>query len=223
MIKFNKIRFEEKITTRYIAPMERFRVKRKIGTGGSVDNQPVPSNPFVEVRGELADPPKPEKDRRGGARYGDPNGKRAAASRKATGKGRKPGIPNRSSARLRDQAAKTGELPHEFMLRVMRMEPGTKIGNHYVDWDDVKWAAKGAAPYYGTRLAAIQIKGDRPQTVISLDPEKLKDLTPEQLSTMLAAIAGLTGQPRLLNGNGALGNGKDIEDIDPALYEATLQ
>src|SRR4051812_39185609 len=71
-------------------------------------------------------------------------------------KGRPRASPSRwLSSQQRIMAAKTGELPHQFMLRVMRLGSGAKIGNHTLDWEDVKWAATHAAPYYAPRLASL--------------------------------------------------------------------
>jgi len=41
---------------------------------------------------------------------------------KRNGAGRKAGSVNKASAVAREEAAKTGELPHEFLLRVSRGE-----------------------------------------------------------------------------------------------------
>lgn len=128
----------------------------------------------------------------------------------------------------RAMAAKTGELPHQFMLRIMRLGPGGKIGNHELDWDDIKWATMGAAPYYGARMSAISIKpADRPPIIVHLDPEKLKKLSPDELNEMVATIAAamqkqqqadrLALPPPVVNGLG------EIIDVEADEYERTLQ
>lgn len=68
------------------------------------------------------------------------------------GSGRKLGTVNRMSQKAREEAAKTGELPHEFLLRVMR---GGKISGHKPSFAERLDAAKAAAPFYAPRLAAI--------------------------------------------------------------------
>lgn len=134
--------------------------------------------------------------------------------------GRPPGRRNNISNEQRRQAALTGELPHQFMLRVMRLGPGAKIGDHRLDWEDIQWAAKNAAPYYASRLASIQIKPDgKPPLVVQIDPDKLKDMSPQELSKMLAALMQASS-PQTISGE--LAPPKDFEDIDPDLYEATL-
>ncbi|HJX17774.1 MAG TPA: hypothetical protein VJ437_06210 [Acidiferrobacterales bacterium] len=52
----------------------------------------------------------------------------------------------------REKAARTGELPHEFLLQVMR---GHKITGHKPTFSERMDAAKAAAPYYAPRLAAV--------------------------------------------------------------------
>ncbi len=69
-----------------------------------------------------------------------------------SGSGRKRGSVNRMTQRAREEASKTGELPHEFLLRVMR---GNKISGHRPTFAERLDAAKAAAPFYAPRLAAI--------------------------------------------------------------------
>lgn len=147
-------------------------------------------------------------------------------------KGRPKGSPSRwLSAQQRIMAAKTGELPHQFMLRVMRLGSGAKLGNHTLDWEDVKWAATHAAPYYAPRLASLHVKpSEKPPVVVHLDPTKIKDLSPEDLNRMLATLAAAMGlqqqralpapdnsEPPIINGEG------EIVGVDESLYERTLQ
>jgi len=68
------------------------------------------------------------------------------------GAGRKTGTVNRLSQKAREEAAKTGDLPHEFLLQVMR---GNRIAGHKPTFAERMDAAKAAAPYYAPRLAAV--------------------------------------------------------------------
>jgi len=69
------------------------------------------------------------------------------------GAGRKPGSVNRMSTKAREQAATTGELPHEFLLRVAR---GELVDGHVPAFNERMDAAKAAAPYFAPRLATAQ-------------------------------------------------------------------
>ncbi|CAE6958822.1 hypothetical protein R70211_06785 [Paraburkholderia domus] len=83
------------------------------------------------------------------------------------GAGRKPGSVARMMEDARDKAAETGELPHEFLLRVVR---GEDTFDDYVtvrgkplmrkrkpSFAERMDAAKAAAPYYQPRLAHADI------------------------------------------------------------------
>src|ERR1700704_5836509 len=71
------------------------------------------------------------------------------------GAGRPKGAISKMSAASRQAAAATGELPHQFLLRVMRGEP---IEDHTPTFEERLDAAKAAAPYYAPRLATQQVK-----------------------------------------------------------------
>jgi hypothetical protein len=70
------------------------------------------------------------------------------------GAGRKAGSVNQISQRAREQASKTGELPHEFLLRVAR---GENIDGHEPAFPERMDAAKAAAPYFAPRLSTAAI------------------------------------------------------------------
>lgn len=176
----------------------------------------------------------------GGARFAKDNTKRRARALANKGKGGRPkGRRNKMSMAMRLEAQKTGELPHEFMLRIMRMIPGdenARVGDHEIEWDDILWAAEKAAPFYAAKLAAVAIKGDRPAVVVQLDPTKLKGMQPEELQALLQALLGAVPtqpatndmvrlpSPIVINGAPASAPPQDdVEDVDPALYESSLQ
>lgn len=67
--------------------------------------------------------------------------------------GRKRGTPNRVQSAAREAAAQSGELPLDYMLRIMR-DAG-------VDSARRDAMATAAAPYLHARLAAMTIGGDK--------------------------------------------------------------
>lgn len=93
------------------------------------------------------------------------------------GAGRPKGRTNSVTAKAREAAAKTGLLPHEWLLKVSRGEPieqkrwvvvYDKNGNEksreliteevYADFLTRLDAAKAAAPFYAPKLAVQQVK-----------------------------------------------------------------
>ena len=75
---------------------------------------------------------------------------------KREGAGRKQGGVNRLSQVAIEAATKTGELPHEFLLRVAR---GEAVDGETPTFDKRVDAAKAAAPYFAPRLATATIQG----------------------------------------------------------------
>ncbi len=82
--------------------------------------------------------------------------------------GRPVGSMSRMAREARERAQETGELPHEFLLRVSR---GQAIMREVVDADtgaitheqeavsleDRIGAAKAAAPYYAPRISTVEV------------------------------------------------------------------
>jgi len=82
------------------------------------------------------------------------------------GAGRKLGSMNRLSNRAREQAMTTGDLPHEFLLRVAR---GEEIDGHIPTFAERIDAAKAAAQYFAPRLTAAHVDAAiRPKSVREL-------------------------------------------------------
>lgn len=107
------------------------------------------------------------------------------------GAGRKPGSVNRISMRAMEEAAKTGELPHEFLLRVAR---GEKVGDHEPSFENRMDAAKAAAPYFAPRLASAKIEssvgGALPDWLDPPPSKSARELTNGQLTVrMLSELA----------------------------------
>jgi hypothetical protein len=155
----------------------------------------------------------------GGPRYGSAENRGGARGNA----GRKKGGHNKSTEALRQKAMETGELPHEFALRIMRLGPGRLVGGrvvngdlvgaHEIDWDDIKWACALAAPYYAARLQAVRLegKGGGPIQLVHLDPDKLKNLSDKDLDVLEKVLGEQSVQTE-----------SDYE-ADPSEYERTLQ
>ena len=78
------------------------------------------------------------------------------------GAGRKPGSTNRISAEARANAAATGEMPVDYMLRIMRDEN--------VDARRRDDMAKSVAPYLHPKLSSVQQSGeDKGPLIVILD------------------------------------------------------
>lgn len=72
-------------------------------------------------------------------------------------RGRPPGSTNKMTNEARAKAQETGELPHEFLLRVMR---GEEIDGSLPEFKDRMAAAVAAAPYYAPKLSSVDHKGE---------------------------------------------------------------
>jgi len=78
-------------------------------------------------------------------------GPRPVGSAKVPGSGRKPGTPNKATAKREAVIAATGMTPLEYMIEVMRTstDAGMKLR-----------AAEGAAPYVHPKLAQMALTHD---------------------------------------------------------------
>ena len=109
------------------------------------------------------------------------------------GAGRPKGAISRMNTVAREAARRTGELPHQFLLRVARGEEidGTvPTLNLRVD------AAKAAAPYFAPRLASQNVNLFRENAPLTRD--ELKTLAMEAMAELvptgeLARLVGLLG------------------------------
>ena len=70
-----------------------------------------------------------------------------------TGAGRPRGAVGRLAAEAVVQAKATGELPHQFLLRIVR---GDTIDGYTPTIEQRVYAAVAAAPYFAPKLAAIE-------------------------------------------------------------------
>lgn len=141
-----------------------------------------------------------EDDARGGNRFGA---------------GRRPGSKNKSTAEIRAAAAASGELPHQFMLRVARTPVGSKIDAHVVTWEDVKWACEKCANFFAAKITATELSGPGggPLRIFSLPPELLRGLPESELVLLEKTLMRLAG------GNGMKGQGRVAS---ASAYAATL-
>ena len=76
------------------------------------------------------------------------------------GAGRKKGAVSKMTLRAREEAARTGMLPHEFLLNIMRGGEAAKqcLGRDSTNEERID-AAKAAAPFYAPKLAATAFRG----------------------------------------------------------------
>ena len=73
------------------------------------------------------------------------------------GAGRPAGSATRKTREIADRAATAGEMPHEFLLRVMR---GEAVDGAVPTFAERLDAAKAAAPYFAPKLAAVGLGHD---------------------------------------------------------------
>jgi hypothetical protein len=94
---------------------------------------------------------------------------------KRPGAGRKKGVPNKRTAEVQKAVEESGVTPLEFMLTIMRTEPG--------DVEDPRLmqaimemrfeAAKAAAPYVHAKLASVELSGKVGLTKADIDDAEL--------------------------------------------------
>lgn len=120
------------------------------------------------------------------------------------GAGRPAGSMSKIATEARQKAILSGELPHEFLLRVAR---GEAIFREHIDEDGVikkvqevydfearKDAAKSAAPYFAPKISTVEV---------------IHGVTDDELDNIIAKLAAETG-----TGTGT--GGKEPEDETPA-------
>ena len=95
---------------------------------------------------------------------------------KREGAGRPLGAVGKISAEAILKAKTTGELPHEFLLRVSQSDT---VDGHDISLEQRVYAAIAAAPYFAPRLAAIEQRVEN--TIVSIISSKpLTELEWEQ-------------------------------------------
>lgn len=160
-------------------------------------------------------------------RLGNAPEKRVAAARKNGKKGgRPPGSKNAMSQKMIAAAKASGDLPHEFLLRVMqtgRMPDWDKKGNPimlHVGMQARLEAAARAAPFYAPKLATLRV--DRPSDIQPL-PALMMDLLRQGNASEveLAVLERLVGR---VYGQGQSMKLLEVQPVpgDASRYEATL-
>jgi hypothetical protein len=81
------------------------------------------------------------------------------------------------SQEARVKAQETGELPHEFLLRVMR---GEDIDGNQPEFKDRMAAAVAAAPYYAPKLSSVDHKGETTHRMVAPLPTGLSQVAWQQ-------------------------------------------
>ena len=73
---------------------------------------------------------------------------------KREGAGRKPGSTTKIMREARVKAQASGQLPHEFLLSIVR---GEAVGEKVPSLDQRIDAAKASAPFYAPKMAATEV------------------------------------------------------------------
>jgi hypothetical protein len=120
-------------------------------------------------------------------------------------RGRPAGSSNRLALEARAKAQASGELPHEFLLRIARGEaiyrdvlnPATgsitQVMEDYT-FEDRKDAAKAAAPYYAPKISTVEV---------------IRGVPDDELDSIIAQLAAQTGLSIGDGGEGEEGEGED--------------
>ena len=123
----------------------------------------------------------------------------------------------KESKEIRAKAAASGELPHEFMLRVMRTPLGQTCDDHIVTWEDKQWAAQGCINYYAPKLQSINVGGSKEVIrILHIESHQLQGLTLDELALLEKVFGRLEAMQRTETDTQLL-----IE-ANPDDYEATL-
>lgn len=101
------------------------------------------------------------------------------------GAGRPRGAASKRTRKIADRESQNGLTPLEVMLTAMRAHADKK------DWDAAASIAKDAAPYMHAKLASVQHQGKVTTQGISIDADKLKDMSDDELASLESAIGKL--------------------------------
>lgn len=93
---------------------------------------------------------------RGGARFGNPNGKRGG---RRPGAGRKPNIANKTTQEFTEKLLKENPdfMPLNYLIAILRDPTAAQKRKD--------WAAQQAAPYMHPKLSTTVLKGDKKRPV----------------------------------------------------------
>ena len=104
------------------------------------------------------------------------------------GAGRRAGVPNKASQKRQAEAARTGELPLAYMLRIMRDELAPQKRR-----DEM---AKAAALYVHPRLSSVETKSVTPPRSEEQINARLRELLASGDQAGSARVAGGAPKPR---------------------------
>lgn len=96
--------------------------------------------------------------------------------------GRKKGVPNKRTAAEKVAIAASGEMPKEYMLRVMRDES--------IDDDRRDRMAERAAPYFHSRLTSTEVTGKDGGPIETADVSDQKRVAAVALLAAREALKG---------------------------------
>lgn len=169
----------------------------------------------IKYRGSGSVAKSEQPKQHGGSRPGNPNGKRGGNN---GGAGRPLGLPNMKSREIKEIAALSGELPHEFLLRICRSMVGATISGHTIDWEDIFRAALGCVNYYAPKLSAVNVSGKTATSVqvLHIDPTMLQGCTIDELNVLEKVF----GRFEAAQSNTER---TDLSLIDATVYSKTLQ
>lgn len=116
---------------------------------------------------------------------------------KREGSGRPKGARTVRTTKVAEREHQNGITPLEVMLKAMRAHVAKD------DLDAAASIAKDAAPYMHAKLASVQHQGKVTTQGISIDADKLKDMSDDELAALESAIG------KLQSGFGAGEGGED--------------
>jgi hypothetical protein len=130
-------------------------------------------------------------------------------------RGRPLGSASKMALEAREKAQATGDLPHEFLLRIVRGEPiyrdhvdrdgNTRRVLEVYDFEDRKDAAKAVAPYYAPKISTVEV---------------IRGVPDDELDSIIAKLATETG---FSLGDGGKGTEDEAEENPPRRTRVSLR
>lgn len=103
-------------------------------------------------------------------------------------KGRPKGSLNRASRAIRERAAASGLLPHEFLLAVTR---GELIDGYKPSFAERLDAAKASAPFYAPKLSSVEASVGLGNDFERMSDEELEALIRDEARALTPRKGGL--------------------------------
>jgi len=120
------------------------------------------------------------------------------------GSGRKPGIPNKATLEHERLAAKTGILPRDYMLSVMRDEKASKHRRDFM--------ATAVAPYIHPRLASVNVNDTTPRRDYSDIDARIFEVMLAFSQGRTVRVAGVASDSRTLRIGARIANEEGNEE-----------